>query len=391
MKGFKFAGIHAKIRNKEKKDLGLIYCDKPAVASALFTKNKIVAAPVILGKEKIKTGLCQAVLVNSGNANCCTGEKGIKDCEFCSKFMADLLDIDESLVLCASTGVIGAYLPLEKIKQSMPKLISQLGDDCLHLEQFAQSILTTDTKTKIVQKNDKINGNEFSIMGIAKGSGMIHPDMATMLVFICTDIDIKANDLKQCLQISCEKSFNRISIDGDTSTNDMVLALASAKSKAKTSDDNTKQIFQNVLDNICFELSKMIVKDGEGVNKLVRILIKGARTSEDALNAARTIALSNLVKTAIHGEDPNWGRIIAAAGRSKAYLLPEKISLFFDDTPLVLKGEWLGFDAEKKAAQIMRKDEMKITLNFDVGDKTDFYLFCDFSEEYVKINADYRT
>ncbi len=389
MKGFKFSGIHAGIKKKDQKDLGLIYCEKPAVAAALFTRNKVIAAPVILGKEKIKSGLCQAVLVNSGNANCFTGDKGIEDAKMCSKIAANTLGIAEELVCVSSTGVIGAALPMDKFKTGIPDLAENLSEN--RVDDFANAILTTDTHSKIVKKNADIKGEKFSIMGIAKGSGMIRPDMATMLAYICTDVDINAKDLKKALQDANEKSFNRISIDGDTSTNDTLLMLANAESNATINDLESKKQFQYLLDQVCFELASIIVRDGEGATKLVKIIVKGAKTKQDAFKACEVIAHSNLVKTAIYGEDPNWGRITAAAGRSGADLDPDKIDLFFDDQALVLKGIWQRIEAEEKTAQIMKKKEIEITLDLNLGKEIDFFLFCDFSENYVKINAEYRS
>lgn len=389
MKGFKFAGIRAGIKKKDQKDLGLIYCDAPAVAAALFTRNKVIAAPVILGKEKIKTGLCQAVLVNSGNANCFTGSKGIEDAVACSKIVGLCLDISEDLVLVSSTGVIGANLPMDKFESGIPDIVLHLSEK--HVEDFADAILTTDTCRKIVKEKGRINDKEFSIIGIAKGSGMIRPDMATMLAFVCTNVKISAGDLKTALSIANEKSFNRITVDGDTSTNDTLLALANGTSGAQITDAVSMKIFQNVLDKACFELSKMVVKDGEGATKVVQIIVKGAQTKLDAFKTSEAIAHSNLVKTAIYGEDPNWGRITAAAGRSGAHVVTEKMDLFFDDQALVLQGRWLGPEAEKKTAQIMKKDEITIILDLNLGQETDRFLFCDFSENYVKINAEYRS
>ncbi|CCK80172.1 bifunctional glutamate N-acetyltransferase/amino-acid acetyltransferase ArgJ [Desulfobacula toluolica] len=389
MKGFKFAGIHAGIKKNDQKDLGLIYCEKPSVAAALFTRNKVIAAPVILGKEKIKIGVCRAVLANSGNANCFTGNQGIEDARACSKMVADCLDIEEDHVLVSSTGVIGANLPMDKFKTGVPDVVQQLSED--NVDQFADAILTTDTCRKIVNRSATIDNKKFSIMGIAKGSGMIRPDMATMLAYICTDIHISADDLNKCLSAANEKSFNRITVDGDTSTNDTLMAMASGTSEAQINDAGSKKIFQDMLDDVCFELAKMVVKDGEGATKLAQIIIKGAQTKKDAFKAAEAIAHSNLVKTAIYGEDPNWGRITAAVGRSGAHVVPEKIDLYFDDQALVLKGDWQGTEAEKKTSQIMKNSEITITLDLNLGQETDSFLFCDFSENYVKINADYRS
>lgn len=389
MKGFKFAGIDAGIKKNDRKDLGLIYCDRPASAAALFTRNKVMAAPVILGKEKIKHGLCQAVLVNSGNANCFTGSKGIEDAAACSKLVGKSLGIAEELVLVSSTGVIGANLPMDKFKTGIPEIVESLSED--HIEDFSDAILTTDTHRKIVKESRRIQGKKFSILGIAKGSGMIRPDMATMLAYVCTDVTISSQALKTALTAANEKSFNRITVDGDTSTNDTLLALASGTSGVVIQDDESKKIFQEALDRVCCDLARMVVGDGEGATKLVQIIVKGARTAQDAFKASEAIAHSNLVKTAIYGEDPNWGRITAAAGRSGAHVVPDKMDLFFGDQPLVIKGVWQGPDAEKKTAQLMKEKEITITLDLNLGQETDGFLFCDFSENYVKINADYRS
>ena len=389
MKGFRFAGIRAGIKKKDQKDLGLIYSDSPATAAALFTRNKVIAAPVILGKEKIKNGLCQAVLVNSGNANCFTGEKGVEDAKSCSKMVAKSLGIVEDSVLVSSTGVIGAYLPMEKFESGITEITHHLSEN--HMDDFADAILTTDTCRKMVSETGLIQCKPFSIIGIAKGSGMIRPDMATMLAFVLTDANIEKEDLKTVLTAVNERTFNRITVDGDTSTNDTLLALANGSSGALVNDPESKAVFQTVLEKVCLQISKMIVRDGEGATKLVRIIVKGAKTKADAFKAGEAIAHSNLVKTAIYGEDPNWGRITAAAGRSGAHVVTEKMDLFFDDQPLVVKGLWLGPDAEKEIARLMKKNEIFITLDLNLGNETDHFWFCDFSENYVKINAEYRS
>lgn len=403
MKGFKFKGIAAGIKKDGKKDLGIIYSERPAAAAAVFTKNMVVAAPVVLGREKIKSGSCQAVVVNSGNANCFTGEQGMADAVNSAKFAAEGLEISEELVMVSSTGVIGAPLPMEIVKQGISDLTKNIKSDNSAVDcvkDFANAILTTDTFVKIVTRRCNIDGKEFTITGIAKGSGMIKPDMATMLAFVCTDLDISSDLLNICLKKASDQSFNRISVDGDTSTNDTVLALANGMSGAvleKSDDTDTAGFqknlasFQKDLDQLLFDLAKLVVRDGEGATKVVTIKVKGAKTAEDALKVAQAVSHSNLVKTAIYGEDPNWGRVTAAAGRSGAMVVTDMIDLAFEDVLLVKNGEWQGLDAEKKAAQIMKNDEMEITIDLNLGDYSDFYMFCDFSEEYVKINADYRS
>jgi glutamate N-acetyltransferase/amino-acid N-acetyltransferase len=393
MKGFKFAGIHAGIKKDGQRDLGLIFCDKPATAAALFTKNLVAAAPVILGKETIQKGLCQAVLVNSGNANCFTGSQGLLDARATATLVAKQFNIPEDLVMVSSTGVIGAPLPMDRFETGIPQLKEKIHTT--GLEDFAQAILTTDTCEKIVRETGSIDTPQgpksFSIMGVAKGSGMIRPNMATMLAYVLTDADLTAPDLHRALLAANERSFNRITVDGDTSTNDTLLCLASGESGACIRDDAGLKLFQDLLEKVCFQLGKMIVKDGEGATKVIQITVRGGKTQKDAFKAAEAIAHSNLVKTAIYGEDPNWGRITAAAGRSGALVDPDKMDLYFEKIPLVLKGCWLGQAAEKRAAQIMRSPEINIVLDLNLGDKTDGFLFCDFSENYVKINADYRS
>ncbi|MFH2093964.1 MAG: bifunctional glutamate N-acetyltransferase/amino-acid acetyltransferase ArgJ [Pseudomonadota bacterium] len=389
MKGFKFAGIRAGIKKKDQKDLGLIYCETPCTAAALFTKNKVIAAPVILGREKIQYGTCQAVLVNSGNANCFTGEKGLEDARQCSKLVAAQFNISDSQVIVSSTGVIGAPLPMEKFKTGIPVIAAELSEE--KIDDFADAILTTDLCRKKVTRTGQINGHSFEIIGVAKGSGMIRPDMATMLAFICTDVTISSQNLKSALLKANEKSFNRITVDGDTSTNDTVLALANGSSQVLIETEKAFKIFGQVLDDVCLELALKILHDGEGATKLVKIIVTGAQSKEDAYKACDAIAHSNLVKTAIYGEDPNWGRITAAAGRSGACVDPKKMNLFFEGQPLVLNGDWLGNEAEKKIAKIMKNKTISIELNLNLGQYSDYYYFCDFSENYVKINADYRS
>lgn len=393
MKGFKFAGIRAGIKKKENRDLGLIYAEKPASAAALFTRNQVVAAPVILGRKIMEKGLLQAVLVNSGNANCFTGEQGVADAKQCIELVAKALNIDPDHVIVSSTGVIGAPLPMDKLEAGIPEAVACL-DSCT-LEDFAKAILTTDTCTKIVSRQGNIitSGDEksFTITGVAKGSGMIRPDMATMLAYVFTDADISSSLLKQALTHAASRSFNRITVDGDTSTNDTLVCMANGAGQAVIDHDGAFGAFQAVLDDVCYALAKMIVKDGEGATKLASITVKGALTQQDAFAAAEAISHSPLVKTAIYGQDPNWGRITAAAGRSGATVDQNKMDLYFDDVLLVQNGQWQGKAAEKKAADIMKEDEISIVLDLNLGQGQDQFLFCDFSENYVKINADYRS
>jgi len=393
MKGFMFAGIHAGIKKNGGRDLGLILCQKPAAVAAVFTKNRVKAAPVILGREQVKTGLCQAVLVNSGNANCFTGKQGMDDARRCIRMVADTFGIHENLIMMSSTGVIGAPLPMDRFETGIPRLKAQISTGTL--EDFATAILTTDLSTKTVELTADIEttgGRQtIAMTGVAKGSGMIRPDMATMLAYVITDAHIGAADLQQALTWACDKSFNRITVDGDTSTNDTLLCLAGGTGEAHIEDEASLAVFRGLLEKVCRDLAKQIVRDGEGATKLVQIKVKGAATETDAFKAAEAIAHSNLVKTAIYGEDPNWGRITAAAGRSGAQVNPDLMDLYFDTVALVVQGKWQGIEAEKKAAEVMKASDISITLDLNLGDHTDAFLFCDFSENYVKINADYRS
>ncbi len=393
MKGFKFAGICAGIKKNRAMDLGLIYAEKPVPAAALFTQNQVVAAPVVLGRKTMEKGLLQAILVNSGNANCFTGAQGIAHAEKCVELVAKALKIDPEHVLVSSTGVIGSPFPMDKIEAKIPEVVTSL--DYCTIVDFAGAILTTDTCTKMVSRKAEVNTSEgeksFTIMGVAKGSGMIRPDMATMLSYIVTDADISSSLIKQALTHAASRSFNRISVDGDTSTNDTLVCMASGAGGAVVDNDESLGVFQAALNEVCYELAKKIVKDGEGATKAATIIVKGAQTAGDAFKAAQTIAHSPLVKTAIYGQDPNWGRIIAAAGRSGAAVDQDKLDLYFDDVLLVQNGQWQGDAAEQNAADVMKRNEFDILLDLNSGDGQDKYLFCDFSENYVKINAEYRS
>jgi glutamate N-acetyltransferase / amino-acid N-acetyltransferase len=391
--GFSFAGIPAGIKKNGRRDLGLILCDKPATAAAVFTKNQVKAAPVVLGQQKIQKGVCQAVLVNSGNANCFTGEQGLKDAQRCTQLTADTLCIPEDLVMVCSTGVIGAPLPMDRFASGVPQLKAQI--DSGTLADFADAILTTDLVPKTVVMTADIRTGQglqtISMAGVAKGSGMIRPDMATMLAYVLTDAHISGPDLQEALAGACDKTFNRITVDGDTSTNDTLLCLAGGTGPAHIQDAASLAVFRELLETVCMDLARQIVKDGEGATKVVQITVTGAASQKDAFRAAEAIAHSNLVKTAVYGEDPNWGRITAAAGRSGARVDQDKLDLYFGAIPLVLQGRWLGQEAEQKAAAVMKAKEISITLDLHLGNHTDSFLFCDFSENYVRINADYRS
>ncbi len=389
--GFQMAGMTAGIKKNNAPDLGLIYSQAPCQAAGVFTLNLVQAAPVILDKQRIKDGRCQAIIVNSGNANCCTGEQGMKDAQAMTAYVADRLNIPVAMVLAASTGVIGAPFPLKKIEDAVPTLVNALNPK--GVSDFAHAIMTTDTIPKAISRQSEIEGRPFTITGVAKGAGMICPDMATMLGFIVTDVGISDNSdfLKDALKNGVDRSFNRITIDGDTSTNDTVLMMANGMSGAVVSNSAHRKIFQKVLDDVLSTLARMLVKDGEGVTKLVEIAVKGAVSDDEALKIASTVANSSLVKTALFGEDANWGRILAAAGRAQAYLRPEKTDICFDNVPVCQNGAGLGGATETDATRIMKKSEFTIGIDLNQGTGTASMLTCDFSLDYVKINADYRS
>lgn len=387
--GFKAAGVASGIKKTGEKDLGLVFSESPASAAGVFTRNRVKAAPVLLDRERIKSGACQAVIVNSGNANCCTGDQGMRDARAMTRIAASGLGISEDLVLVASTGVIGKPLPIKKIEAAIPDLIRSTSPE--GISDLAVAIMTTDTVPKIVSRQGHMEGKTFTVTGVAKGAGMIRPDMATMLCFICTDIDAPPDLLQETLSTANERSFNRITIDGDTSTNDTVIVMANGLSGATIKTKDHKESFQSVLDDVLISLAKELVKDGEGATKLVEIIVKGALSDKDAHKIADTVANSNLVKTAFFGEDANWGRILAAAGRAKVPIEPGRIDIFFDDVQMVENGMGCGKAAEADVTKVLKRPEFKISIDLNMGNGYDSVFTCDFSIDYVKINADYRS
>lgn len=388
-KGFKAAGVASGLKKNGGKDLGLIYSEVPATVSGVFTKNLVQAAPVLLDRKRIKSGKCQAVIVNSGNANCCTGDQGMRDAIAMTSFAASGLKISEDLILAASTGVIGQPLDTGKIEAAMPELIKDIKPD--GIANLAEAIMTTDTVPKVVSRQGEMEGKVYTVAGVAKGSGMIRPDMATMLCFVMTDIKIPHDLLTETLLAATDKSFNKITVDGDTSTNDTILVLANGLSGATVKSTVHKESFEILLDKVLTDLAKMVVKDGEGATKFVEIIISGALADKDADKIADTVSNSNLVKTALFGEDANWGRILAATGRAGVKIDPYKTDIFFDHVMIAKNGMWCGEKAETEAAKILKKDEFVISVDLNMGQGSASVFTCDFSIDYVKINADYRS
>ncbi|KPA16033.1 ornithine acetyltransferase [Candidatus Magnetomorum sp. HK-1] len=387
--GFKFSGISAGIKKNQLKDLGLIYSEKPATIAGLFTQNIVQAAPVIIDKQKLKGGIAHAIIANSGNANCCTGDQGLSDTHSMCKSVAKALQIDENHVFAASTGVIGQYLNVQAIESSMSELIDNLSEKNLNL--LAESIMTTDTVPKTAGNIFSIGEKSFHICATAKGAGMIRPDMATLLNFVCTDVQADPQTLHQCFKKSIDKSMNIITVDGDTSTNDTALILANGISGLSLDDSEVKNAFQNALDEILLDLAKALIRDAEGANKLVEIAVKGADSLSDAQKIADTVAHSNLVKTAIFGEDANWGRILAACGRAGVSFDPLNLSIHFNEVTIFEKGCYCGEQAEKKVDSILKDSEYTINIDLKKGNESYSMYTCDFSYDYVRINADYRT
>jgi glutamate N-acetyltransferase/amino-acid N-acetyltransferase len=334
VKGFRFAGVHAGIKATGALDLGLLYADQPAAAAGLFTTNEVKAAPVTISERRLRTGLCQAILVNSGNANACTGRQGREAALSLTRSAASALRISRGLVVPASTGVIGAQLPRDAIEAAIPSLVSDLSH--AGAKRFARAIMTTDRAPKMARAEVKIGRTVCKVLGIAKGAGMIHPNMATTLAFVATDASISPSTLSHVLRQAAEVTFNRATVDGDTSTNDSMYVLASGAATDREAQPGTAagRRFAGALTEVLESLAKQIVADGEGAEHLVRIEVRGARTDADAVQIARTIASSQLVKTAIFGCDPNWGRILAAAGRSGARFNPDHVSMTIGDVPI---------------------------------------------------------
>ncbi|MEI6126410.1 MAG: bifunctional glutamate N-acetyltransferase/amino-acid acetyltransferase ArgJ, partial [Pseudomonadota bacterium] len=345
--GFRFAGTLARIKKTTGKDLGLIVGDGPYTAAGAFTKNRVKAAPVVLCKKKLQKGFAQAVLVNSGNANACTGDRGMTDAASCCRSLAAEAGIKEGLVLPSSTGVIGVPLPAEKIIRALPGLVQKASKS--GIADFASAIMTTDTFPKIVALEDTVEGKTIKVCGIAKGAGMIMPDMATMLAFIVTDAAVEKRLLAQLVQQKVEETFNRISVDGDMSTNDSVIVLASGKASKPIAGLRSPgyKVFSSLLYEVMHRLSGMIVRDGEGATKLITINVVNARSTGDAKKAALTVANSCLVKTAFFGQDYNWGRIMAALGRSGAYLNMQVVDIYFNGIQGVKNGQGVQKNIEK--------------------------------------------
>ena len=387
--GFLLSGVSAGLKKDGNRDLALILSAVPARAAAIFTKNLLKGAPVLVGEERISGGFCQALIINSANANAFTGRRGYRDSLEVADALSRRLGIDESLVIPSSTGVTGERLRVGKIKKSIPRLIRGLGED--NVREAAEAIMTTDSFPKYASRQFAAGKKTATVSAIGKGAGMICPDMATMLCFVMTDVNIGRKALSKALSAAADVSFNAITVDGDTSPNDSVFILANGilGNREITERSGDYAGFADALSSVCGEIAEMIVSDGEGATKVVRISVTGAGTEGDAERVARTIATSQLVKTAFYGEDPNWGRIVAAAGRAGVKFDPEKMKLYFDGTEVFSEG--VRSRPESRFASVFRKPSFEVTLSLGEGKAAYSILTSDLSHRYVSINSDYRT
>ena len=389
--GIRAAGLHAGIKAAEAKDVALIVTDSPATAAGVFTKNSVTAAPVLVCREHLNDGRAQAVIVNSGNANACTGEVGMANARQMAAATAEQLGIDANLVLVSSTGVIGQQLPMDKIEYGIQSAASALSNE--GGADAAEAIMTTDTHPKSVAVEIEIGGTPVRIGGIAKGSGMIAPNMATMLSYLTTDARINPETLQAALNRVVDDTYNLLTVDTDRSTNDTVLILATgqaANAEIAAANGEDYDAFCEGLQFVCTELVKMLARDGEGATKLVEVIVKHAKNRNDAEKAARAVAESPLVKTAVFANDANWGRIMMAIGKSGAEFDPYQVDVWLADYQLVKNGMDAGYD-EDKATALFAQDPVRITIDLRAGD-TDITMWtCDYSYDYIRINADYRT
>lgn len=385
--GFSADGLHAGFK-KRKLDFGWIVSEVPASVAGVYTTNKVIAAPLIVTRQSVKKAQkMKAIVVNSGIANSCTGVQGMEDAYTMQKWTAEKLGVEPDLVGVASTGVIGDLLPMDTLKTGLSKLVVNGNSD-----DFSKAILTTDTMVKTVAVTEKFGRDEVTMAGVAKGSGMIHPNMATMLAFITCDANISSETLQLALSQNVETTFNQITVDGDTSTNDMVLVMSNGCILNEEILPNTPEFdkFSAMLNYVMQELAKMIAKDGEGASKLIEVNVKNAPNALDARMIAKSVVGSSFVKTAIFGEDPNWGRILAAVGYAGVDVPVDNIDIFLGDVRVMLKSSPVEFEAEE-IQDVMHEDEITITVDLHAGEAQGKAWGCDLSYSYVKINALYRT
>ncbi|MCC7086635.1 MAG: bifunctional glutamate N-acetyltransferase/amino-acid acetyltransferase ArgJ [Pirellulales bacterium] len=391
-KGYRLAAVHAGIkRNATRQDVSLIISDRPAAAAGVYTQNLVFAAPVAYDRARTPGEGFRTVVINSGNANACTGDRGLRDAEAMAKLAAAVVGAKADQALVLSTGIIGEFLPLEKIASGIGMCAEQLGDTEDSLIAAARGMMTTDTTHKIAGRQVQIGGRTFQITGMAKGAAMIGPNMATMLGLILTDAPIAPSDLQRLLSAVVDDTFNCISVEGHMSTNDTVLLLANGAAGGANLTAGELPLFHVALHEVAAELAKSIPADGEGATHLIRIDVQGCESSADARQIAKTVADSALVKTAIAGADPNWGRIVSAAGYAGVPFDPAKVDLDINSFTLYRAGAPVAFDAARVSASIKENRETHILLTFDEGDSAVRFWTTDLTVEYVRLNADYHT
>ncbi len=395
-KGFKTGGFHCGLKQSGKKDLAILVSEKPAATAIMTTTNCVKAAPILWCNQVMKNPKKQAIIINSGNANACTGQKGQDAVVATAQKMAAVFDLEEEDILIASTGVIGVSLPLEKIMSGIESFSHDLTSEADAGGNAAQAIMTTDTQIKTIAVEVVVKGKTIRIAGMAKGSGMIHPNMATMLSFVTTDVFIDPALLDALLKESVAESYHMISVDGDTSTNDMVVAMANgmAENRELRRQDADFQAFKDAFLYVHKTLAKKIIRDGEGATKFVEVEVRGAKTKDDAITLAKSVITSNLVKTALFGQDANWGRVLCALGYSGVCFDPAQVSLVFSSQAgmltLLNDGHPIAFD-EEEATKVLAEDDLRIDIELTQGDEKAIAWGCDLSYDYVKINGDYRT
>jgi len=384
--GFLAGAVKASIKSQEKLDLAILCSEKPSVAAGVFTANAIKAAPVILSQKHLKNRSAQAIVVNSGCANACTGDSGMADAVEMARSVAEKVGLSPEDVLVASTGVIGVPLPMDRVRAGIRKVaLTKEGG-----HELARAMMTTDNFPKEMAIFVESKLGRFTIGGVAKGAGMIHPDMATMLCFLTTDAAVDARFLKLALQKAVNVSFNMITIDGDTSPSDTVVILANGLAGTETINSRNGELFQKALDEVCLHLAKCVARDGEGATKLIEVAVEGAVNEAQARLAARTIASSPLFKAAVHGNDPNWGRIVAALGRSGAKVNESKLDVYLNDVCVMKQGSPVPFGKQELSTSLSGK-EVSVRLYLNLGEGKATAWGCDLSEEYVTINSAYTS
>jgi glutamate N-acetyltransferase/amino-acid N-acetyltransferase len=400
--GFRAAGVAAAIKTTGKADVGILACAQPAAAAAVFTTNKVFAAPIAVGREHIAGGKLRAIVVNAGNANACTGAQGLRDANKMCALTGKLLGCEPGLVLPSSTGIIGHLMPMEKVERGIAAASAALGNSAEHALNFAEAILTTDLKRKSAAVEFKLGKRTVRLAGVCKGSGMIGPHMsiagppappaphATMLAYLTTDAAVPAGLLRKLLAAATDQSFNAVTVDDHTSTNDTAVLLASGASQARVNSPRAAAAFSAALSEVCQSLAYQIAADGEGATKVVAIHVRSAASLKAAQAIARAIANSPLVKCAMHGNDPNWGRIVSAAGLAGVPFDPDRAALTLQGTVVFRNGRPLPFDAAK-LSELLKSPDVKVELTCRLGSAEATCWACDLSREYITINADYHT